>query len=232
MTNSTTRPCYWAYDRQNSQPISLIPYQNQYYPYVAPPSHSTPAPPATTRIVSRSPLAIRSSSWPPPTSSSTGTQLCPSQYSPAAQTPENHDGLYRTIPLPPQADPNVDVIPFLKAGSGLNMDLGLKLHHGHTQWPPIGRNMAERAATNPPIPSMTITHPSWKTTNWITVHRSSMPYVTVWDVLVTMIRALAYPDNSDSVTDRRTRLDLLPGRRLVGLTKSNDGVDLWIMEIA
>ncbi|THU99563.1 hypothetical protein K435DRAFT_964383 [Dendrothele bispora CBS 962.96] len=140
--------------------------------------------------------------------------------------------LYTPIPLPPQTDPNVDVIPYLKTGSGLNINLGLMLHRGHNQWPPIGRNIAELPATSPPIPSMTITHPSLKPPIWITVHHSSKPYVTVWDVLVTLIQQLGLPDQEGDVFNGPRRLDFLPGRSLMGLTKSGDGQDVWIMEVA
>ncbi|THU99576.1 hypothetical protein K435DRAFT_837627 [Dendrothele bispora CBS 962.96] len=145
---------------------------------------------------------------------------------------DNGHNLDTPIPLPPQTDPNVDVIPYLKPGTGLNINLGLMLHRGHNQWPPIGRNIAELPATFPKIPSMTITHPSLKPSTWITVHRSSRPYVTVWDVLVTLIQELALPKWGGDVFDGTRRLDFLPGRNLTGLTKSSDGQDVWIMEVA
>ncbi|THU99578.1 hypothetical protein K435DRAFT_855562 [Dendrothele bispora CBS 962.96] len=98
-------------------------------------------------------------------------------YSPTPDQSQIDSGhsLDTPIPLPPQTDPNVDVIPYLKPGSGLSIHLGLMLHRGHNQWPPIGINRAELPATYPPIPSMTITHPSLKPPIWITVHHSSRP---------------------------------------------------------
>ncbi|THU99583.1 hypothetical protein K435DRAFT_794836 [Dendrothele bispora CBS 962.96] len=144
---------------------------------------------------------------------------------------DNSHSLDTPIPLPPQTDPNVDVIPYLRLGSGLNINLGMMLHCGHAQWPPIGRDTAELPATNPPIPSMTITHPNLRPPIWITVHHSNRPYVTVWDLLVTLIKQLGLPEGD--VFSWTKRLDLLPGRSLVGLMKSDgDGQDVWIMEVA
>ncbi|THU99582.1 hypothetical protein K435DRAFT_794835 [Dendrothele bispora CBS 962.96] len=149
---------------------------------------------------------------------------------PHVDTKSTHTPAFGWFNPGPNTDPNVDVIPYLKPGSGLNINLGMMLHRGHAQWPPIGRDTAELLATDPPIPSMTITHPSLRPPIWITVHHSKKPYVTVWDVLVTLIKQMGLPEGD--VFSWTKRLDSLPGRSLVGLTKSSDGQDVWIMEVA
>ncbi|THU99593.1 hypothetical protein K435DRAFT_794843 [Dendrothele bispora CBS 962.96] len=120
---------------------------------------------------------------------------------------------YTSIPLPPQVDPNVDVIPFLRSGTDSCLDLDLRksttelgLRGGRGG--EIRRHLAV-AATTPSIPSLTVVHSKlpWP----ITVHRSERAYVTVWDVLVTIVESLQIP--------------------LKGLTKSTNGEDVWLMDI-
>ncbi|THU99579.1 hypothetical protein K435DRAFT_964387 [Dendrothele bispora CBS 962.96] len=229
-----------SYDAQHLQPVPE-PHSscNQYRVSAVPPS-------SQPRLVSSSvenhrsgwntiPLVPVPASWPP--SSLTSIQEAHRHrrlYSPTPDQSQVDSGhsLDTPIPLPPQIDPSVDVVPYLKPGFGLSINLGLMLHRGHNQWPPIGRNRAELPATHPSIPSMTITHPSLKPPIWITVHHSSQPYVTVWDVLVTLIKQLGLPGQEGNIFDGMRRLDFLPGRNLTGLTKSSDGQDVWIMEVA
>ncbi|KAF5377776.1 hypothetical protein D9757_005817 [Collybiopsis confluens] len=82
-------------------------------------------------------------------------------------------------------------------------------------------------ATQPPLPSMSITHPllPW----YITVHRTVSAHVTVLDVLDTICRELnkRVPQMSEE-RDRRRRIDLLQGRRRFrGLREVNSGEDVW-----
>ncbi|KAF5328999.1 hypothetical protein D9758_018863 [Tetrapyrgos nigripes] len=147
-----------------------------------------------------------------------------------------------SIPLPGQVGHDVDVIPLLKSGSGLDIDLRMS---------PVvlcGRNdgwekYLLRPATIPPLPSMSIVHPAlpWA----VTVHRSAYEFVTVKDVMVTVLGVLATPveqmmpggpvwqekERKEKSTDRTTRLDYLPGTKLIGLRKSRRGEDIWVMEV-
>ncbi|KAF5344376.1 hypothetical protein D9758_013238 [Tetrapyrgos nigripes] len=156
----------------------------------------------------------------------------------------NPHKLYSSIPLPAQVDPGVSVIPFLRSGSvsGLDIDLTMSSRQLGLRG---GRAELQRylgaPATSPPLPSMTVVHPKlpWA----ITVHFSEMGYVTVWDVLVTIVETLRIPIYPDIVHDGngtprrqgegggKVRLDYLPGKRLVGLRKSQLGEDVWLMDI-
>ncbi|KAF5335591.1 hypothetical protein D9758_017957 [Tetrapyrgos nigripes] len=158
-----------------------------------------------------------------------------------SSTPLKPSNLY-SIPLPAQVDPNVTVIPFLQSGSGSGLDIDLRMSSRQLGLRGEGATQLQRylavPATSPPLPSMTVVHPElpWP----ITVHFSGMDYVTVWDVLVTIVESLRLPTSvpldSESDAGRRrrsrggTRLDYLPGRRLVGLKKSEVGEDMWFME--
>ncbi|KAK7441557.1 Mitogen-Activated Protein Kinase Kinase Kinase 8 [Stygiomarasmius scandens] len=160
------------------------------------------------------------------------------------QSPPQHSDpkkLYASVPLPAQVDPCVDVILFLRTGSGLGLDLDLGMTT--TELGLQGGRGSEMQrylgvpATNPPIPSMTVVHP---TLPWpITVYFSRSAYVTVWDVLVTIVESLRKPIRPTNGERRRqrgdgdawTRVACLPGRRLIGLRKSERGEDVWLMDV-
>ncbi|KAJ4471406.1 hypothetical protein J3R30DRAFT_3299519 [Lentinula aciculospora] len=94
-------------------------------------------------------------------------------------------------------------------------------------------------ATQPPLPSMTITHPSlpW----FMTVHRSVSEHVTALDVLHTICRELNKRierrggrhqherNESDlDVWEGRRRIELLQGRYIFrGLRAVESGEDVW-----
>ncbi|KAJ8081441.1 hypothetical protein PM082_007284 [Marasmius tenuissimus] len=96
-------------------------------------------------------------------------------------------------------------------------------------------------ATTPPLPSLSIVHPSlpWS----ITVHRTHAEYVTVADVLFTLGENLQMPldrEWTEKVTrrqrlDRRQRLirlDLLCGKTaFAGLSRSQMGGDTWRLHV-
>jgi hypothetical protein len=141
-----------------------------------------------------------------------------------------------TVPLPPQVSDEVDVIPLLKSGSGLLIDLEMSPATLHRRSSDEGwNNYWLEPATNPRIPSMSIVHPAlpWA----ITVHRSSYEYVTVGDVMVKILEELAILVECKSGGPvcgdygMRTRLDYLPGTKMVGLRKSRRGEDVWFMDV-
>ncbi|KAF9058684.1 hypothetical protein BDP27DRAFT_1343129 [Rhodocollybia butyracea] len=81
-------------------------------------------------------------------------------------------------------------------------------------------------ATQPPLPSMAITHPllPW----YIIVHRSVSDHVTVLDVLDTICRELSTTVGDEYRSDRRRRFELLQGRyRFRGLREAQRGEDVW-----
>ncbi|KAJ3757182.1 hypothetical protein EV360DRAFT_16458, partial [Lentinula raphanica] len=92
-------------------------------------------------------------------------------------------------------------------------------------------------ATQPPLPSLTITHPllPW----FITVHRSVSEHVTVLDVLRTICKDLKKrvkrrrgnhqsEPGLESWEDRSLRWELLQGRnRFRGLEEVASGEDVW-----
>ncbi|THU99594.1 hypothetical protein K435DRAFT_776950 [Dendrothele bispora CBS 962.96] len=141
-----------------------------------------------------------------------------------------------TVPLPPQVSDDVDVIPLLKSCSDLVVDLrmssiALRQHardHGWDNW--LGE-----PATCPPIPSITVVHPvlPWM----IMVHRSRYEWVTVSEVLSSILQTMQEPvgpefvDETRHLDGARTKLDYLPGTRLAGLRKSRRGEDVWIMDV-
>ncbi|KAK7441558.1 Mitogen-Activated Protein Kinase Kinase Kinase 8 [Stygiomarasmius scandens] len=144
-----------------------------------------------------------------------------------------------TIPLPPQVSDDVDVIPLLKSGSGIIIDLkmapaALYRHSELRGW----NSYLSQPATCPAIPSMTLVHPAlpWA----VTVHRSRYEWVTVEDVLRRLLEAVREPVNAQLVEEdwnatrmngARTMSDYLPGSRLAGLRKSRRGEDVWYMDV-
>ncbi|KAF5329003.1 hypothetical protein D9758_018866 [Tetrapyrgos nigripes] len=91
--------------------------------------------------------------------------------------PPKPSRLYTTIPLPPQVDPGVSIIPFLQSGSGSGLDIDL----------PVSRCSSDEstATVNDGGPSKAAL-----ANNGISL---GMEYVTVWDVLVTIVESLRLP---------------------------------------
>jgi hypothetical protein len=147
---------------------------------------------------------------------------------------------YARIPLPPQSSiiGPVSLHPLLRAVDSSLSSLDPAIHSSSldinlSSSPDAIRTVLMIAttemfapATQPPLPSMAITHPllPW----YIIVHRSVSDHVTVLDVLDTICRELSAAVGDEYRSQRRRKFELLQGRyRFRGLREVQRGEDVW-----